>query len=75
MDIDGPKKRNRRRTSCGAALKAIDSNMQEQPLTKSIKDVDTNDSAGAAFNDQVPDANPSCYIQARKRILFSRESS
>mgnify|MGYP003663188324 CR=1 FL=1 len=32
--------------------------MQEQPWTKSIEDVDTDDSAGAAFNGQVPEANP-----------------
>ncbi|KAH6718309.1 hypothetical protein BKA61DRAFT_732616 [Leptodontidium sp. MPI-SDFR-AT-0119] len=57
IGIDGPKKTKRRRTSCRAALKAIDSNMQEQLLTKPIEDVDTNRCAGAAFKGEVPDVN------------------
>lgn len=48
--------------------------MQEQPLTKSNEDVHTNDSAGAAFNDQVPDANPELlHTSAEEDVVLEGE--
>ncbi|KAH6703017.1 hypothetical protein BKA61DRAFT_680655 [Leptodontidium sp. MPI-SDFR-AT-0119] len=58
VGMDGPNKRKRRRTSCGAPHKATESSQLERPLTKAIEAVGTNDAAGEAFDGQVQKSNP-----------------
>ncbi|PVH71195.1 hypothetical protein DL98DRAFT_616302 [Cadophora sp. DSE1049] len=51
VGMDGPKKRKRRRTACGAPHKVTESSQPERPMTKS------NDAAGEAFSGQVHNSN------------------
>jgi len=52
VGMNGPKKKKRRRTSCGELHKVTGSSQPEQPFTKS------NDAAGKAFSSQVHNSNP-----------------